>query len=104
MLRRLFAYTLSILLFLCFLSSGRAQQVEPKLQSLMEQHKAVGLAAVVVKNGKIIYEKSFGYKHLESQTLLSPKDIFRIASISKSFSLQLLCNCWQRKSFLWMMM
>lgn len=86
MLRRLFAYTLSILLFLCFLSSGRAQQVEPKLQSLMEQHKAVGLAAVVVKNGKIIYEKSFGYKHLESQTLLSPKDIFRIASISKSFS------------------
>lgn len=52
----------------------------------MKKYKAVGIALVAVKNNKIIYDSSWGYKHIESGALLRKTDIFRIASISKSFS------------------
>src|SRR5690606_34848477 len=38
------------------------------------------------KNGKPVYEKAFGYKDLETKAPLTTNDLFRIASISKSFS------------------
>ncbi|HTF31075.1 MAG TPA: serine hydrolase domain-containing protein, partial [Flavitalea sp.] len=46
----------------------------------------VGLSVAVVKGGDIIYSKAFGLKDLESNIPLKENDIFRIASISKSFS------------------
>lgn len=46
----------------------------------------VGLSVAVVKKGNIIYQHAFGYKNRESNTPLSETDLFRIASISKSFS------------------
>ena len=52
----------------------------------MERNKAVGLAVVAVKDGQIIYNKSLGYKDLDAKTPLGDSDIFRIASISKSFT------------------
>ena len=52
----------------------------------MQKYSAVGASVAVVKEGKIIYTHSFGYKNLEDKVPLSDKDIFRIASISKSFS------------------
>ncbi len=62
------------------------QTVDRSLQSLMEKHEAVGLAVSVVKKGKIIYSGSFGKKNLETGEALAPENLFRIASISKSFS------------------
>ncbi len=46
----------------------------------------VGLAAAVVKHNKRVYTHSFGMKNREQGIPLSDSDIFRIASISKSFS------------------
>jgi len=40
----------------------------------------------VVKKGKIIYNNSFGLKDIATNTPLANEHIFRIASISKSFS------------------
>ena len=57
-----------------------------QIQALVKKTNTVGLAVAVVKKGKIIYTHSFGYKDVEKNTLLSDSDIFRIASISKSFS------------------
>src|SRR5699024_9896559 len=39
-----------------------------------------------VKDGKIVYEDNFGYSDLENKTPLKEGDLFRIASISKSFT------------------
>jgi len=44
------------------------------------------LSVAVVKKGKMIYTHSFGLKDIATQTPLNDSDIFRIASISKSFS------------------
>ncbi|WP_262915187.1 serine hydrolase domain-containing protein [Niabella ginsengisoli] len=76
---------ISILLCAVYIDSS-AQSLDANLDAVMRKYKAVGLAAVVVKNNDIVYNKSFGYKNLESKTLLTETDIFRIASISKSFS------------------
>ncbi|WP_346239262.1 serine hydrolase domain-containing protein [Niabella insulamsoli] len=63
-----------------------AQSLQSEINHLMEKYRAVGLALVAVKDNKIIYNESFGLKDIETKTPLSQRDIFRIASISKSFS------------------
>jgi len=67
----------------CFAQVAKAEE---EIQEAMKKYSAVGLAVAVVKEGKLIYTHSFGLKDIESNTPLNDKDIFRIASISKSFS------------------
>lgn len=67
-------------------SFAQTEKVSAAIDSIMQKNKAVGLAVTVVKEGKLIYSQSFGTKNREAQTPLSQTDIFRIASISKSFS------------------
>ncbi len=52
----------------------------------MESTGATGLAVAVVKDGKIIYSSTFGTRDIENNTPIAQDDIFRIASISKSFT------------------
>src|SRR6476659_2204587 len=59
---------------------------EACIQDIMQQHEVVGLSVAVVKNNKIIYTHSFGLKDIETNQPLTDDCIFRIASISKSFS------------------
>lgn len=53
---------------------------------MMKELDVVGLSVAVVKKGKVIYNNSFGLKDIATNTLLTNDNIFRIASISKSFS------------------
>ena len=52
----------------------------------MKDLDVVGLSVAVVKKGKIIYNQSFGLKDIATNAPLANDHIFRIASISKSFS------------------
>jgi CubicO group peptidase (beta-lactamase class C family) len=52
----------------------------------MKEFEVVGLSVAVVKKGKIIYNNSFGLKDIESNAPMTNNTLFRIASISKSFS------------------
>ena len=65
-----------------------AQQAEAEagIRAIMSQTNVVGVSVAVVKNNKIIYTHSFGLKNIEANTPLTDDCIFRIASISKSFS------------------
>ncbi len=80
------------LLFLLFWSLqsvvGSAQQttVESCIEEIMQQSAVAGLSVAVVKKDRVVYSKSFGWKDIEAKTPLGTTDIFRIASISKSFS------------------
>lgn len=64
----------------------KEETAEKELKEIMEKNQAVGLAVVTVKDGEVIYNKSLGYKDLENKIALGDSDIFRIASISKSFT------------------
>jgi len=53
---------------------------------IMEQTGAVGLSVAVVKDCDIVFSNSYGLKDIESNTPLTQDQLFRIASISKSFT------------------
>ena len=65
---------------------AQTEKAEASIQAIMKQTNVVGISVAVVKNNKIIYTHSFGYKDLETKQPLTDDCIFRIASISKSFS------------------
>lgn len=60
--------------------------LEETLQALMADHDAAGLAVAVVKDNALVYQSSLGWKDLEARVPLAEDDVFRIASISKSFA------------------
>jgi len=74
--------------FIAFASCtpNREKQTDEAIKAIIDEFQIVGLAAAVVKDGEMIYNKSFGYKNLESGTPLANGDIVRIASVSKSFT------------------
>ena len=61
-------------------------QIEDKIRGYMDECKTVGMAVVMVKGDKVVYQKAFGYRDKDTREPLDINDIFRIASISKSFS------------------
>lgn len=69
-----------------FLVSSCAPRVENDLKEIMDDYDAVGLSVAVVKDNQIQYTHSFGYKDKANKIPLADDDLFRIASISKSFS------------------
>jgi len=79
---------IAALMMLCLMSFTplKEKKTDKAIKEVLEEFQAVGISAAVVKDGQIIYNKSFGYKDLEAKTALSNDDIMRIASISKSFT------------------
>ena len=65
---------------------AQSAKAEAAIQSIMQSSPVVGLSVAVVKNNKVIYNHSFGFKDVEKQLPLTNESIFRIASISKSFT------------------
>jgi CubicO group peptidase (beta-lactamase class C family) len=80
------ALFIAVLLITSHQTNAQAEKAEAAIQQLMQTTPVVGLSVAVVKNNKIIYNHSFGYKDLEQQLPLQNDNIFRIASISKSFT------------------
>lgn len=76
----------SLLMILPFMLKGQYISADSSLNAIMSGHKVVGMSVAVVKNSQVVYAQSFGLKNQETKTPLSNSDIFRIASISKSFS------------------
>lgn len=71
---------------ICLECYSQSEKAETEINQIMKELDVVGLSVAVVKNGKLIYNHSFGLKDIATNTPLTNNDIFRIASISKSFS------------------
>lgn len=71
----------------CMINRGFCQnQIGDEIRQLMAEYKAVGLSVAVVNKGDIIFAEAFGKKNMEKGEDLAINHLFRIASISKSFS------------------
>ena len=84
-----------LVLILLVLSFGKIQaqnfktqvaKAEAGIKEVMDSSNVVGFSVAVVKHHKIIYTHSFGLKDIEKNIPLTDNSIFRIASISKSFT------------------
>ena len=76
---------------------AQPEKAEAGIQSIMQEIPVMGLSVAVVKDNKIIYAQSFGTKSRENNTPLTNDCIFRIASISKSFSATSIMQLAERK-------
>ena len=77
---------LFLLSFISLSSFAQNEKAEADIAEIMKKLDVLGLSVAVVKKGDIIYNHSFGLKDINTKAPLSNTDIFRIASISKSFS------------------
>ena len=70
-------------------SSKGVDAAHDEIERIRQQYDNIGLAVVVVKDGKIVYADNFGYNpDLEDPTKGTPirkDDMFYIASVSKTF-------------------
>lgn len=73
-------------LLLAACTGNSYQAFEEDLNAFREEVGNVGLGVAVVKDNKIIYDNYFGVKNLETGEKIDAQSIFRIASISKSFT------------------
>lgn len=78
--------TLFFSCLLAFIIPLQAQEAitKQRLQQLMKEYPVMGLSVAVVKNGKVVHTQALGWKE-ERKVSLKTSDLFRIASISKSF-------------------
>lgn len=77
---------LTCLLFITTTGNAQPEKATTAIDSIMKANPVVGISVAVVRDGKLVYTRSFGYKNLEQHIPLTDESIFRIASISKSFS------------------
>jgi CubicO group peptidase (beta-lactamase class C family) len=74
------------LLFVSSSSAFPTKRTDRAIKSVLQEFQAVGISVAIVKDRKIVYNKSFGCKDLESKAPLRNEHLMRIASISKSFT------------------
>ncbi len=86
-------HLMALFLIICSISVVHAQafknkvaKAEAGINHIMDSGNVVGFSVAVVKHHKIIYTHSFGLKDIEKNIPLTDNSIFRIASISKSFT------------------
>jgi CubicO group peptidase (beta-lactamase class C family) len=60
-------------------------ELEPKISEAINKGQLPGFAIGVVKNGKLIYAKGFGVARLGGNTLITPRSLFHMASVTKTF-------------------
>ncbi len=68
--------------------SSEAEKIQQIDQLLAATYKVTDRGAVVIiaKNGRPLLRKAYGLADIEKAALLKPEDVFRIGSVSKSFT------------------
>ncbi len=62
------------------------EQLDEKFQEIVKQDHIPSLAISIVKDGKELFSKSYGYKDVAKKELANLDTLYRIASCSKSFT------------------
>jgi CubicO group peptidase (beta-lactamase class C family) len=84
-------------------TKAHVQKVLKDLDSLViekfNKHAPVGLAVGVVHNGELVYGKGFGMADIDEKKPVTMDTIFRIGSISKTFTNIGLMQLWEQEKF-----
>jgi len=81
-------------------SDERLSRIDDLLKEHVKLGNIPGAAALIVRNGKIVYYKAFGYSDIEKKSALKKDDIFRIASQSKAITSLAVMMLWEEGKFL----
>jgi len=78
-----------VILILSVLSCGEKNSLERSIDNIFKEfqtNSTPGVSVAVVKDGKLIYQKGFGFLDLDSKVAIESKTNFRLASITKQFT------------------
>jgi CubicO group peptidase (beta-lactamase class C family) len=81
------------------MSSERLARLDSMLQQSVSADKIPGAAALIARNGKIVYYKAFGMADNESGRVMKRDDIFRIASQTKAVTATAVMILWEEGKF-----
>src|SRR5690606_23480407 len=59
------------------------EKIDQIAQKAIDEGATPGLQIVAAKNGKVIYDKSFGYQTIERKKKVENKDVYDVASVTK---------------------
>jgi CubicO group peptidase (beta-lactamase class C family) len=65
---------------------GRAAVIDRGLQRYVDSGRVPGIVALVMQDGKVVYEKAFGWADKENDRRMTTDAIFRIASQTKALT------------------
>lgn len=67
-------------------SEERLARIDKMLQQSIDSGWIAGVVGFIARDGKIVYDKSFGVNNIEAKTPMRRDDIFRIASQTKAIT------------------
>jgi len=71
--------------------------IDRLLEQFMADHAVPGAAVAVAKDGRLVYARGFGFADVDKKTPVQPDALFRLASVSKPFTLAAICLLVERK-------
>jgi CubicO group peptidase (beta-lactamase class C family) len=81
-------------------SPERLKRIDDNINEWLKDGRLNGCAALIVRNGKIIYNKAFGYDDLEKTKPIRTDNIFRIASQTKAITSTAIMILYEEGKFL----
>jgi CubicO group peptidase (beta-lactamase class C family) len=65
------------------ISSERLKQIDANIDQWIKEEQLNGATAIILRNGKIVYYKAFGFANKQQNIPMKNDNIFRIASMTK---------------------
>jgi len=82
------------------MSSERLSRIDKMVDEHLKNSWIPGAVVLIVRNGKIVYHKAYGYSNVENKIALKKDDIFRIASQTKAITSCAVMMLWEEGKFL----
>jgi len=80
--------------------ASRLDRIDDAIDAEIAAGKIPGAVALIARNGKVVYHKSFGYSDVDSKTPMRNDNIFRIASMTKAITSAAVMTLYEQGHFL----
>lgn len=70
---------------------GAFAEVAALAQEIVANHASPGLSISVMRRGRLVWSRGFGFANLETRTATTPRSVFRVGSVTKQFTGAAIC-------------
>jgi CubicO group peptidase (beta-lactamase class C family) len=78
------------------MSSERIQRIDNMINNAVENQTIPGATAIIIKNGKIVFQKAYGFADVPGKVKMQNDHIFRIASMTKAVTSTAIMMLWEQ--------
>ena len=70
--------------------------LDKKFMHLVEEDFMMGRATHIIKNGEVLWHRNYGYADIENRIPVSDSTLFKVNSISQTFTATAIFQLWER--------